>query len=183
MAPKPADRPTRPIEIVRDGTLVRGGGGVKGQPWIPTLEVIGDKEFVAVDRGSRDFARYIVCRRVVRAVLAQRDDRQQSRCKVSRLRHAFGQPDDGRRVGTPPHGVARRGGDRDHRTQQAEGTRNLFTHVLRLREPCSRSGLLGRRVRAVLAIGPDGRRYRVHRHAGDGTADQAVLPGARPTVH
>ena len=178
MAPKAA---LRPIEIVRSATLVHGGGSKKEYPWIPAIEVIGDKEFISVDRSNREFARCIVCRRVVRAVLAQRGDRQRSRCKVSRLRHGVGQPDDGRRVGTSPRGVARRGGDHDHRTEKAEGTHTLFAHVLRLREPCSRSGMLGRRVRAVLAIGPAGRRYRVLQRTGY-TAEQAVLPGSRPTV-
>ena len=61
MAPKAA---LRPVEIVRNATLVHGGGSKKEYPWIPTIEVIGDKEFISVDRSNREFARRIVCRRV-----------------------------------------------------------------------------------------------------------------------
>ena len=49
MAPK---LPPRPVEIVRDATLVHGGSGPKGRPWIPNIEEIGGKEFVVVDKGQ-----------------------------------------------------------------------------------------------------------------------------------
>ena len=56
MAPKQSPRP---VEIVRDAVNVYGGSGVKGHPWIPTIEEIGGKEFVAVDRSNREVARYL----------------------------------------------------------------------------------------------------------------------------
>lgn len=60
----------RVVEIIRDAAVVYGGGGVKDKPWIPTIEVFNDREFVVVDRGSRDFARCIVSRRVVKVASA-----------------------------------------------------------------------------------------------------------------
>ena len=56
LAPKPSPRPA---EIVRDAVIVHGGSGIKGRPWIPTLEEIGGKEFVAVDRSNREVAKYL----------------------------------------------------------------------------------------------------------------------------
>lgn len=58
MAPKGQ---LRPVEIVRDATVVHGGGGSKGHPWLPHIDVIDGKEFVAVDRGDREFARFTFC--------------------------------------------------------------------------------------------------------------------------
>ena len=48
----------RPAQIVRNATIINGGSGVKGIPWVPAIENIGMKEFVAADRQDRDFARF-----------------------------------------------------------------------------------------------------------------------------
>ena len=60
----------RTVEIIRNAAVVYGGAGIKDTPWVPTIEVFGDREFVVVDRGSRDFARCIVSRRVVKVASA-----------------------------------------------------------------------------------------------------------------
>ena len=50
----------RPAQIVRNATIINGGSGVKDIPWVPDIETIGMKDFVAADRQDRDFARFFL---------------------------------------------------------------------------------------------------------------------------